>query len=195
MNNKIAQNKQQKRLQILSAAQAIFLSEGYLQTSMDKIAMQAKVTKQTVYRYFPAKAELFKAVLEEMGKNVDDSFYKHLNNADTKQALVDFAKAFIQFHLSDSHLATYRLLVAESVHAPEMVKSFMDSGPDSLQATLTQFFSERLAINNSEQLIQFWTGALLSLRSSALLGMDKPSSAEVEAYAKQATELLLAAIK
>ncbi|WP_315983576.1 helix-turn-helix domain-containing protein [Aliamphritea spongicola] len=52
----------------MQAAQEVFLSEGFVQAGMDKIAAQAQVTKQTVYRYFPSKTELFKATLQYMGK-------------------------------------------------------------------------------------------------------------------------------
>jgi TetR/AcrR family transcriptional regulator, mexJK operon transcriptional repressor len=44
-----------KRLAVLDAARAGFLSGGYLGTSMDEIAARAGVSKATVYNHFEDK--------------------------------------------------------------------------------------------------------------------------------------------
>lgn len=49
---------QRKREQILAAASELFMSQGYM-TSMDLIAEQAGVSKQTVYSHFKTKDDLF----------------------------------------------------------------------------------------------------------------------------------------
>ena len=50
--SKIEKNKEKKRQAILKAAQENFLAEGYILANMDNIARVAKITKQTLYRYF-----------------------------------------------------------------------------------------------------------------------------------------------
>ena len=89
--SKIEQNKEKKRLAILKAAKEIFLAEGYVQTSMDRVASEAKMTKQTLYRYFSSKDVLFEATLRQMGSQTDDKLVVHLQHADTRQALLGFA--------------------------------------------------------------------------------------------------------
>jgi TetR/AcrR family transcriptional regulator, mexJK operon transcriptional repressor len=190
---KIEQNKERKKRAILAAAQEIFLSEGYVLTSMDKIAAQAQMTKQTVYRYFSSKIELFQATLSEMGENIEDDFHTHLENADTREALLGFARDFIRFHLSDEHIATYRLLVAESGKAPEITRSFLSVGPDETEAALSSFFSKRINVKETESIIRLWTGMLLEPRSGVLVGMEKPSREQINSYAQVATDFLLAA--
>ena len=137
---KIEQNKEIKRQAILEAAQGVFLSEGYVLASMDKIASEAQLTKQTVYRYFSSKTDLFQATLQQMGKNDGERFAVHLETADTREALLGFAKGYIRFHLSDEHIATFRLLVAESAKAPELTSSFLSVGPDDTDVALSSFF-------------------------------------------------------
>ncbi|GLO59964.1 hypothetical protein MACH09_04720 [Vibrio sp. MACH09] len=192
---KIEQNKERKRKAILDAAKGVFLSEGYAQASMDQIASDAEMTKQTVYRYFPSKIELFKATLEHMGSHQEYQFLDCLDLDDSRQALQDFANNFIRFHLSDEHIATMRLLIAESSHSPDMIASFMSIGPDKTDSALATFFSERFGIENSEVLIQLWMGMLLSLRTNALLGMEKPSSEQIEQHASQSTHFLFTSIE
>ncbi|WP_375749215.1 TetR/AcrR family transcriptional regulator [Vibrio sp. HN007] len=192
---KIEQKKELKRQTILAAAQEVFLSEGYELASMDKIASLAQMTKQTLYRYFPSKIELFQATLEKMGGDIDESFLTYLQNPAPKEALLGFAKAFIAFHLSEEHIATYRLLVTEGKKAPEIVDCFMSAGPNSTDEKLTQFFRERLDIDDCESVIDLWTGMLLSIRAGVLIGKVHPTQEQIEQHAVNATEFLLAAIK
>ncbi len=189
---KIKQNKEKKRRVILQAAQDIFLSEGYVLTSMDKIAAQAQVTKQTIYRYYSSKSALFKAALEHIGEQPEMGFLTHLQEPDTEKALCQFAKGFIQAHLSEEHLAIFRLLVMESVKAPEITNSFYTVGSDETELKLAAFFTERLHLKNPEITAQLWTAMLLSHRTSVLVGRKKPNEQQLEKYVKEATQLLLA---
>ncbi|RDE25195.1 TetR/AcrR family transcriptional regulator [Motiliproteus coralliicola] len=192
--SKVEQNKQRKREAILTAAQNVFLSEGYVLAGMDRIAAQAQVTKQTVYRYYPSKIELFKATLLKMGQENGFDFADQLQQSDSRQALYDFAKGFIKAHLSEQHLATFRLLVAESAKAPELTRSFCDIGPDHTADKLSEFFRQRFELKDPEASVQLWTAMLLAQRAGVLIGMDKPSEAQIEQHAKRATDMLLASI-
>ena len=51
--------KAQRIQSILEAAKRVFTSKGYLKSTMDEIALEAEVTKPTVYLYFKAKDDLF----------------------------------------------------------------------------------------------------------------------------------------
>lgn len=50
---------------IIAAAKELFLGQGYVATTVDAIADQAKMTKRTIYGYFPDKRSLFKGVIED----------------------------------------------------------------------------------------------------------------------------------
>ncbi len=60
---------------ILVAARKVFFSKGYLKTTMDEIALEAQVSKPTIYQYFKTKDELYCALmlpfLEEFGSHVE----------------------------------------------------------------------------------------------------------------------------
>src|SRR5690348_12333024 len=55
-----------KRKQIRAAAQRLFLELGYERASMDAIAREAGVSKQTLYHYYAAKEQLFVDVLRAL---------------------------------------------------------------------------------------------------------------------------------
>ena len=72
--SKTIQNAEQKQHAIVSAAEALFLQQGYGVISMDQIAKKAGVTKQTVYRYFASKNELFAAVMQRVQKAESEAY-------------------------------------------------------------------------------------------------------------------------
>src|SRR2546423_13494696 len=57
---------QQKREQILTAARRLFLQHGFADTSTEAIRIEAGVSKETLYRYYASKEELFTAVLRQL---------------------------------------------------------------------------------------------------------------------------------
>lgn len=56
----------ESRAQILEAASDVFLEAGFERTSIDRIAAVARVSKQTIYEYFPGKTALFEASVREI---------------------------------------------------------------------------------------------------------------------------------
>lgn len=192
---KIEQNKQIKRMAILGAAQEIFLSEGYTLANMDHIADKAQVTKQTVYRYFPSKIDLFRETLKQMGEHSGEAFLDQLELTDTHAALLGFATGFIRAHLTPDHLKTIRLLVAESAREPEITQTFFSVGADETGKKLTEFFETRLEIPHPEIPICLWTGMLLAPRNAALVGLSQPTEHEIAEHAEVATKFLLAGLE
>lgn len=55
-----------KQEQILQGAMQVFLQHGYARTSMDRVAAQAGVAKQTIYSHFQDKEGLFTALIERV---------------------------------------------------------------------------------------------------------------------------------
>jgi TetR/AcrR family transcriptional regulator len=54
--------KQQRREEIIQAAELVFFSKGFEQSTMDDIAGKAELSKGTLYLYFKSKEELHMAV-------------------------------------------------------------------------------------------------------------------------------------
>jgi AcrR family transcriptional regulator len=189
--NKLKQNKEQKRDAILKAAQEIFLTNGYIQTSMDQIADKAQVTKQTVYRYFSSKEILFESTLRTLREKPDRHFADQLNKPDTQEALVGFAIGFIQAHLSKEHLATVRLLISENAKAPELTRRFFLIGPNETGQKLDTFFKDRFDMKETSHPIRMWTGMLLAIRTGVLMGLEPPTKNEIEEYAEKTTAFFM----
>jgi AcrR family transcriptional regulator len=54
-----------RRIQLLEAAQHVFVSHGYHAAGMDEIAERAGVSKPVLYQHFESKLELYLALLEQ----------------------------------------------------------------------------------------------------------------------------------
>lgn len=175
---KIEQKKKLKLGSIQKAAQELFQSNGFIGTSMDKIAEQAGVTKQTVYRYFESKEALFKSALEAQRLQACNDFLEALDLEDEIKALEAFAIGFIERHLSAAHLANIRLLVSEGPMVPEITRAFYAIGPRRTKTRLAQFFKDRFNIHDAKYEIDIFIGILLSMRMAVLTGLDAPPSPE-----------------
>jgi TetR/AcrR family transcriptional regulator of autoinduction and epiphytic fitness len=109
-----------KRQAILDAAAAQFRAHGFEATSMDKIALEAGVSKRTVYNHFPSKDDLFGATLMALF---------HASNGEAEIAYDPAAPLRGQIeHLLRRKLRAQgtrefidlaRVAVAEAIHSPE----------------------------------------------------------------------------
>ena len=190
--SKREQNKEQKKEAIVNAAREIFLDDGFLKANMDKIAKRAKVTKQTVYRYFESKEVLFEASILKQRQESKHPYLDELKNEDTELALKGFAVGFINAHLSEPHLAMIRLLVAEGAKAPEITRAFHAVGPKETKERVREFLEERFHPEDIDHVMDVLFGTLLSMRMGVLVGLhDKPSEDEIADFVEKTVNLLL----
>ncbi len=128
MVNKRSKNEV-KRYQILDAAVSLFTKQGYAGTSMDLIAKNADVSKQTVYTHFGSKDELFSASIEykcESLQIVDLSLH---DLSDPHTILLTLAQSFTEFMTSKEVCAVHKICVFESTTYPQVSEIFYKAGP------------------------------------------------------------------
>jgi AcrR family transcriptional regulator len=81
----------QRRAQIIDAARRSFARNGFAATSMEDLAAGSGVTKMIIYRHFAAKADLYRAVLDDVSGRLDSSVLKAGRWPANIEALVTFA--------------------------------------------------------------------------------------------------------
>lgn len=133
-----------KPAQIIEAAVAVFLEQGYGAASMDAIARAANVSKATLYAHFAGKEQLFAAL-------ITDWCHKHkvlylLGQADlermpVRDALVLVADAFVRLTLQPETVAMQRLVVAEAGRFPELGRIYYEAGPAVILDRLAGFLA------------------------------------------------------
>src|SRR5690625_289637 len=111
---------------ILNAAQTVFLRDGFSTTSMETIAREAEVSKQTVYNHFSGKEELFRAVIERrcslMEAELNKGFLRH--GDDVEQVLTAFGQNILDVMLSPQSMWLKRLLQTEGGRDPQLAGTF-----------------------------------------------------------------------
>src|SRR6476620_11585447 len=78
-----------RRLQLLRAAQDVFVAQGFHVAAMDDIADRAGVSKPVLYQHFPGKRELYLALLEEHVSELADRVAEAMSGTDDNRARVD----------------------------------------------------------------------------------------------------------
>jgi len=189
-----------KRQAIQVAGTAVFLERGYEAASMDLIAAEAKVSKQTIYNHFHSKDELFRAIITDMTTTLVVPLSMAKAAASTPQQLLQsFARDFLELMLQPSSLALYRLIVAECARFPELGAALFAAGAGRLIRMLADYLEwetqqGRLAVEEPERAAELFIGMLTGrLQFRVLLGGTKsPTDAELRRRATFAVSSFLA---
>ncbi|MGB8021273.1 MAG: TetR/AcrR family transcriptional regulator [Candidatus Nanopelagicales bacterium] len=130
-----------KKEQIASAARDLFLAQGYAGTTMDGVTAAAGVSKQTLYSYFPSKADLLAEVLlEEVASlRMDEVRVSRVGSlSEFREALLEFARRLTSRWSRDDALQLLRLAVGEVVRLPELRDVVREAFPGRLLGQVEQ---------------------------------------------------------
>lgn len=95
--------REERRRQLLNAAQEVFVSNGFHGAAMDDIAEAAKVSKPVLYQHFPGKRELYLALLEDHLGTLTEFLTGALNSTtDNKLRVRETMRAYFRFVAQDS---------------------------------------------------------------------------------------------
>lgn len=119
---------------ILSTAQALFLSQGYANTSMEAVVAASGVAKATLYARYSTKQELFQAIVEERMQAWQAATAEALA-ADDQLADQDIAPwlrrralAMLRALRQPELRAFDHLVVSEAPRFPELARTFHELG-------------------------------------------------------------------
>ena len=124
------------RARVLEVAYDTFAAEG-LSVPIDEIARRAGVGAGTVYRHFPTKEDLFRAVIEDRIQRIVDEGRALLDGEDPGEALFTFLRSMVlQWGATDRGLADALAGVGIDVKTamPEAEEAFLALLGDLLQA-------------------------------------------------------------
>src|SRR5690349_25117798 len=78
-----------RRMQLLQAAQDVFVAQGFHAAAMDDIADRAGVSKPVLYQHFPGKRELYLALLEQHVDELTERVASAMADTEDNRARVD----------------------------------------------------------------------------------------------------------
>lgn len=191
----------EKRQQILQAAEYLFTRHGFEGVSMDLVAEQASVSKQTVYSHFQSKEKLFSATISQAceANMLSAAFIDE--NAPCEDMLLDIARRFINLLLSEGAIQVYRLAVGNAEQHPHLARLFYQAGPQHTICTVADYLARQhdigtLNITDARQAAcQFLSMVEGDMVIKAMLNMGKPleKPTQVEDYLKNCVKLFVRA--
>ena len=131
---------QDTRQRLLDAACEAFREEGY-QVSIDRIAVRAKVARQTLYNHFPGKDALFAEVVRHAIQSVLITLE---GDGDVRATLLAFSDAYRAKILSVEGIAIFRTLTAEAPRFPALAKQFFRQGPQTTRKRLAEYLARAM---------------------------------------------------
>lgn len=119
-----------KAAQILAGARETFLELGFEGASVDEIARRARVSKGTLYNYFPDKRALFAAFIEaECEENARRTFQPDSEHLGIDAVLRRTAHSYVRLLMSPFAQGIFRIAVAECGRFPDVGHCFYRSAP------------------------------------------------------------------
>jgi len=115
-----------RRRQLLDAALAVFVAQGYHAAAMDDIAEKAGVSKPVLYQHFPGKRELYLALLDESAESLLAALRGAMaSTTDNKARVKATVRAYYGFVSDDT--GAFRLVFESDLIGEPEVRERVDS--------------------------------------------------------------------
>lgn len=183
--------------ELLSIARKMFIANGYRGTTMDAVAMDAHVSKQSLYRHYRSKDELYSAVVRDWVERGYDAMRPHTNalseTNEVREGLLVLARVLQAGLLSTPVLHMRTLIAAEAQRFPDVAADYITRSWDRnihvlAEALDTLTARGLLRIEDpdlaAEQLTWLVVAAPLN-RLTLRAGTGSYGEAELEALAKE----------
>ncbi|MFW2343270.1 TetR/AcrR family transcriptional regulator [Brevundimonas sp.] len=126
-----------RRRNVLTEARRHFLAEGFAATRIEPIARDAGVSTATLYTFFPSKAALFQAVIDD----TSDEFARQMDDVravdgPARCQLTRFCEAYVAFMADPLVTSVFRLVLAERTRFQAMALHFYERGKTRIGVTL-----------------------------------------------------------
>ena len=171
---------EKRRREIAAVAEHVFFATGFADTTMQAIANRAGASKETLYRHFGSKDELFAEVVAARARSfledLDERFQQPGTVADVLHAL---GCRILETMSARDSVALCRIVIAESPRNPELGELFMRAGPDRVSERLSEFLAAaagrgELHCPDAGQAARIFLGAVLTTVHLTWLVLQHP---------------------
>jgi len=110
-----------KRADVIRAAVNEFQKHGFPETSMDRVAEAANVSKRTVYNHFPSKEALFQAIMEELLGRCGHLELPTPSDDPLDHQLLVVGRLYVGMITSDDFIKLSRVVLSRFIQSPHLV--------------------------------------------------------------------------
>lgn len=153
---------------ILAGGMKEFLTRGYAATSMDRVAIAAKVSKATVYSHFQDKESLFVALIQRL---VEQKFQSIFGTSDPQVlqqppqiVLKEIANRALDVGTHEPQFLNFmRLILGESGRFPQLARAFVSNIEQTAFRKLCHYFTHcpHLKLSDPEATARIFIGAIV----------------------------------
>ena len=119
-----------KMADVMIGARKVFFRCGYEGATVDAIAAEGKVSKATLYSYYPTKEQLFLSVIEsECGRLADEILRPLIASLEPRAQLEELALRMVDLTLDDTYIRLLRTCVGASEALPDAGEVYFAAGP------------------------------------------------------------------
>jgi TetR/AcrR family transcriptional regulator, regulator of autoinduction and epiphytic fitness len=192
------QLRDEKRTAALDAAMKLFLKQGYERTSLLQVAKEAGLSTSTLFKHFPTKTALFKAIVTKYWE-LDEPYRYQPEVGNPAAGLRKIADDYACLLSRPEMTALFRVVVAEASQLPEIGRAQFDEGQRPFLESLQQYLRAEvnagtLHVPNvrlaAEHFLALIAGAVLW--PGLLLSDFKPSAKDLQAAVHEAVQMMLA---
>ncbi|MFT3809831.1 MAG: TetR/AcrR family transcriptional regulator [Micropepsaceae bacterium] len=171
-----------KRSAVIEAARRVFTDKGY-NASMEEVAFEAEVSKQTIYNQFGSKEQLFHAMIEDRIQEMIEPIVSAGPDVQPREVLIQIARSYHTKIVAPDNIKMMRALIA-APNAQAALAQIYAHGPSRFVRTFADWLSAqnaagRLKVDDpvlaAEHFASFTYGHLFMKR---LYGVPAPFDAE-----------------
>lgn len=182
---------------ILGVASAEFMTRGFADASVSRIAADAGVSKKTIYARYPNKDALLMAIAGDLATRSYERVTKAVAATDgtPEHVLTEFATQVAKAWASAETIGFYRLIVSEANRFPELATIYRET-MERFRRGLADYLQQQcdagtLSITDVDAAShQFGMLAYGPIRERGLLG-EPVTDDDIEAVVRHAVEVFL----
>jgi TetR/AcrR family transcriptional regulator, regulator of autoinduction and epiphytic fitness len=162
----VRQLSPEKTEAILEGGMREFLTHGYAATSMDRVAIAAKVSKATVYSHFHDKENLFTALIQRLVERRFQSIFGAAELVQTPPQIVlrNIANQALDMGSREPQFLDFmRIIIGESGRFPQLAQAFVSNIEQTAFRKLCNYFTNcpQLKLSDPEATARIFIGALV----------------------------------
>ena len=188
-----------RRREIAAVAEQVFFENGFTDTTMQTIAVRAGASKETLYRHFGSKEELFAEIVETRARGLLDGLDEG-RPGDVEHVLKDTGLRIFEGLFGETAINLCRTVVAESPRNPELGRIFLEEGPYRVRRHLTEYLASadrrgELVCADPAQAATMFLGALIASIHMERLALHPPPTMthdQAMAHVDEAVAMFLA---
>jgi TetR/AcrR family transcriptional regulator, regulator of autoinduction and epiphytic fitness len=153
---------------ILTGGMQEFLAHGYAATSMDRVAIAAKVSKATVYSHFQDKESLFIAIIQQLVEKrfqfIFDENPGQVSQVSPNIFLNELANRLLDMATQEPQFLNFmRLILGESGRFPQLARAFVTNIEQTAFKRVGNYFTHcpHLKLQDPEATARIFIGALV----------------------------------